>query len=149
MIKNIYYKPVILTVWERPEGVVKHQTYSIGAFPDNRTSNHGAEVDYTSNKGKLRGDETINHIHMLSHPTRNKIGQILDKADKTECYARKIAKDLGVSRELVAFHLLKMREMSLVESEYILKSGKPSRAVSCYKFTEKGKIIFDDLSKIL
>ncbi len=115
---------------------------------DNRTSNHDAEVDYTPNKGKLGGDETINHVHILSHPLRNKIGQILDKADEQGCYTAEIAKNLGVSRELVFFHLLKMDEAGLVVGEHALKTGDPSRAVKYYKFTEKGKIIFDDLSEI-
>lgn len=96
-------------------------------------------------KGKLGGDEIINHIHMLSHPTRNKIVQILDKADEQGCYTGEIAKNLGFSRELVSFHLLKMEEAGLVEGEHALKTGDPSRAVKYYKFTEKGKKIFDDL----
>jgi len=75
--------------------------------------------------------------YVLSHPVRTAIIEILKK--KQKAYIAQIAKELGLSERLVAFHLSILSTAGFVVSEYGLSNPQatPPRAVRYYHLTSK------------
>ncbi len=97
-------------------------------------------------KISIRKEKYIKFAHVMTHPLRYRIVQIL-KETKKPLYIAQISKDLGLNRKLVSFHLATLLKNGLVENKYKLKQGttggkdeKPM-VVNYYKLTEKAKKI--------
>jgi predicted ArsR family transcriptional regulator len=62
-------------------------------------------------------------------------------------YANKLAKDLGLERKVITFHLNQLSRAGLIESKYSLGKTPSSSprpfAIKEYKITVKGKKILD------
>lgn len=74
--------------------------------------------------------------YIISHPVRASIIKLLRKHQ--EMYISKMAKTLGVSERLAAFHLSMLASGGFVDSEYRLANpGSPPRVVRYYRLTQK------------
>lgn len=97
-------------------------------------------------KISVRKEKLVKFAHVMMHPLRYQIVRKL-KGAKKPLYIAQIAKDLGVNRKLISFHLSTLLQNGLVEGEYRLsrelasgKSGKPV-VVNYYKLTKKAERI--------
>ncbi len=73
--------------------------------------------------------ELVTIADALSNPVRVRILKMLCKG---EWYVYELAKELGISRQLLYLHLRKLERTGLVESELRLEPGDP-RAKKYYK----------------
>ncbi|AEC51472.1 hypothetical protein PNA2_0556 [Pyrococcus sp. NA2] len=81
-------------------------------------------------------DELVKIGEALGNPVRVKILKMLCEK---EWYVYELAKELGISRQLLYLHLKKLEKAGLVESELRLEPGDP-RAKKYYK-AKKFKIV--------
>ena len=75
----------------------------------------------------------------LSHPLRIKILKMLLERDR---YIYELAKELGVSRQLIYLHIRKLEKAGLVEGDLKFERGDP-RVKKFYR-AKKFKITIDD-----
>ncbi len=84
-------------------------------------------------------EELVTIADALSNPVRVRILKMLCEG---EWYVYELAKELGVSRQLLYLHLRKLEKTGLVESELRLEPGDP-RAKKYYR-AKPFKIVVDN-----
>ena len=79
----------------------------------------------------------LDELHCATEPTRKEILFLLPS------YANEIGKKLKISPRLVSFHLEKLEQYGLADSNYTMANGKGTRPVVIRHFilTQKGKEI--------
>ena len=90
----------------------------------------------------------IELLHVITHPMRYAIVKILEKG---RSYPSRIAKELGVDRKLVDFHLSILRKYGLVHGEYGLENppGSPrAYAVMYFELTKEGRRILSLIKEV-
>ncbi len=80
----------------------------------------------------------LQRIHVASHSTRIHILNCLNNGDS---YAAKLGQELNVERKVIAFHLMELEKVGLVEGKYSLNQDKRPVAVKSYQLTRKGRDI--------
>lgn len=96
-------------------------------------------------------EEKIQKYYLVSHPIRNRIALAILNSGGDGVYASKLAGELGLKRELISFHLMKMEHAGIISSEFGLKNPPKDRpiAVRYYRLTRTGKEVIENLKKIL
>ena len=77
-------------------------------------------------------------IHVASHSTRIHILNLLWSGDN---YAAKLGQELNIERKVIAFHLMELENVGLVEGKFVLNQDRRPVAVKSYKLTAKGREI--------
>ncbi|WP_048146460.1 ArsR/SmtB family transcription factor [Pyrococcus abyssi] len=90
-------------------------------------------------------DELVKIGEALGNPVRVKILKMLCEK---EWYVYELAKELGISRQLLYLHLKKLEKAGLVESELRLEPGDP-RAKKYYKAKQFKIVITNETLKNL
>ena len=93
--------------------------------------------------GGTESGENSGGAYVLSHPVRANIIRLLKK--EGEMYTSKIAKVLGFSDRLLAFHLSILASNGFIESEYRLTNPEqPPRVARYYKVTGRVEAILEE-----
>ena len=90
-------------------------------------------------------DELVAIGEALSNPIRVRVLKMLCEK---EWYVYELAKELGISRQLLYLHLKKLEKAGLIESELRLEPGDP-RAKKYYRAKRFNILINNDLIKTL
>ncbi|ASJ00591.1 ArsR/SmtB family transcription factor [Thermococcus gorgonarius] len=90
-------------------------------------------------------DELVAIGEALSNPIRVKVLRMLCEK---EWYVYELAKELGISRQLLYLHLKKLEKAGLIESELRLEPGDP-RAKKYYRARQFNILINNDVIKNL
>ena len=90
-------------------------------------------------------EELVRIGEALGNPVRIRILRMLCEK---EWYVYELAKELGISRQLLYLHLKKLEKAGLVESELRLESGDP-RAKKFYRAKRFRIVIDNDVLKNL
>ena len=83
--------------------------------------------------------------YLMMHPIRYRIVKEIEKSGKS--YAAKIAKNLGLERKLISYHLLTLLQHNIVTAHYGLRGEPPTDEherpviVRYYKLTKEAKKI--------
>jgi DNA-binding transcriptional ArsR family regulator len=90
----------------------------------------------------------VNDAHVLLHPIRYKIVQLL--AEKP-MHINEISKAMGEERRLVSYHLLTLEEYGFVSSKYEISENPKSKgkAIRKYWVNEKVEEVISELKKKL
>ncbi len=93
-------------------------------------------------------DSLIKEVHVLLHPMRYKIVELL--AEKP-MHINGISKVLGGERRLVSYHLLTLEEYGFLNSNYEISEQPKSKgkAIREYHVTEKVEEVISELKKRL
>jgi predicted transcriptional regulator len=89
----------------------------------------------------------IEKIHVAAQHTRLEILNSLTKTEKM--YATNLAREIGIERKVIAFHLNALEKAGLVKSEFGLSDDYRPAAVRYYQLTPKGKEILEKILDIL
>ncbi len=96
---------------------------------------------------KTLNDEMLHRAQLIFHPTRYKLLALMQ--ERGPLYINKMARALGVQRQLVAFHLLSLEKAGLVEHQYkILKKptgNAKGKAASFFQTTPILDHVLDQL----
>jgi len=91
-------------------------------------------------------DELIKEIHVLLHPIRFRIVELL--ADK-QMHINEISNALGEERRLVSYHLLTLEEHGFLDSKYEISELPKSKgkAIRKYRITNKVEEVISEFKK--
>ena len=92
--------------------------------------------------------ELVNDAHVLLHPIRYRIVQLL--AEKP-MHINEISKAMGEERRLVSYHLLTLEEYGFVSSKYEISENPKSKGKAIRKYWVIGKVgeVISELKKKL
>jgi DNA-binding transcriptional ArsR family regulator len=92
--------------------------------------------------------ELVNDAHVLLHPIRYRIVQLL--AEKP-MHINEISKAMGEERRLVSYHLLTLEEDGFVSSKYEISENPKSKGKAIRKYWVTGKVdeVISELKKKL
>jgi len=82
-------------------------------------------------------EDLVNNAHVLLHPIRYKIVQLL--AEKP-MHINEISKAMGEERRLVSYHLLTLEEYGYVSSKYEISEHPKSKGKAIRKYWMTGKV---------
>ncbi|MGB2841575.1 MAG: winged helix-turn-helix domain-containing protein [Halobacteriota archaeon] len=82
-------------------------------------------------------DDLIKDVHMLLHPVRYRIVELL--AEKP-LHINGISKALGEERRLVSYHLLTLEEHGFLSSNYEISEQPKSKGKAIRKYEVRGKV---------
>jgi len=82
-------------------------------------------------------EDLVNDAHVLLHPIRYKIVQLL--AEKP-MHINEISKAMGEERRLVSYHLLTLEEYGYVSSKYEISEHPKSKGKAIRKYWMTGKV---------
>lgn len=90
----------------------------------------------------------LERVHILSHPVRHKLGELLIKTSEP-LYIEEISEKTKMDRRLVSFHLLTLSEHGLVDSDFrVIKTpASKGKAGRFYRLTDSGREAMDRLEK--
>lgn len=83
------------------------------------------------------GDNLIKDVHVLLHPIRCRIVELL--AEKP-MHISEISKALGEERRLVSYHLLTLEEHGFLSSSYEISEQQKSKGKAIRRYSVTGKV---------
>jgi len=99
-------------------------------------------------KVQRRQMQKLSGAYTLSHPIRASIVKLLRQNE--EMYVSKVAKELGISERLAAFHFSMLSSAGFVTSQYRLANpGSPPRVVRYYRLTSKVDQTLKDFIEVM
>jgi DNA-binding HxlR family transcriptional regulator len=90
-------------------------------------------------------EHDIERLHVATHPDKLKL---LHRLLRGSSDAASLAKELLVKRKVISVHLGELEKLGLVE-DVALSQGKRPLEVNYYKFTQKGKNIYENIVHLL
>ena len=93
-------------------------------------------------------DDLIEEVHMLLHPIRYRIIELLTEKPM---HINEISKALREERRLVSYHLLTLEEHGFLSSKYEISEQPKSKGRAIRKYMETGKVeeVISELKKRL
>ncbi len=91
-------------------------------------------------------DELLREVHVLLHPIRFRIVELLDDE---QLHIKEISDMLGEDRRLVSYHLLTLEEHGFLDSRYEISERPKSKgkAMRKYHTTSKVREVLSELKR--
>ena len=82
-------------------------------------------------------DDLLNEVHVLLHPTRYRIVELLTEK---QMHINEISKALGEERRLVSYHLHTLEKHGFLRSNYEISKHPKSKGKAMRKYSVTGKV---------